>query len=165
MPVGVSAYVPLATKTLTATATTVTFSSISQVYRDLVLVATPMTSASNNVWFRINGDASSTYESMYMLGQGTSGLSGINSSVTYADISGGSTPTSTVRAQIKIDLIDYSATDKHKTFLRRSDQDADGTVASVQRWPSFAAITSLTLLPQSGNFVIGSTFTLYGVSA
>lgn len=158
-------YIPLATKTLVATATSVTFSSISQTYRDLVLVAQIKTVDSNNVYLRINADAANTYSSVFMIGSGASATAGTFATVGYMDVSSGSTPSSTVFGQIALNIMDYSATNKHKTILRRTDQSADGTSAAVQRWPSTVAITSLQFYAQSGNLGIGSSFTLYGIAA
>jgi hypothetical protein len=69
-----------------------------------------------------------------------------------------------------IQVMDYSATDKHKTVLVRANTNApsvSGVVyASAGRWASTSAVTSLVLLPEVGpNFAIGSTFNLFGVIA
>lgn len=165
MPVGISAYVPLATKTLTATAASVTFSSITQTYRDLVVVAKVVTVNGNNVYLRINSDAASTYWGVAMIGNGTAATSPQLSSVGFMDVSSGATPTATIFSQIVLNIMDYSATDKHKNVLRRADQSANGTTAVAHRWPSTAAINSLQFYAQTGNLGIGSTFTLYGIAS
>jgi len=75
MPVGVSAYVPLATKTLTVgNSQEVNFTSISQAYRDLVCVVVALSSAGtgNINSNQINGDAGANYSQVAMLGSGTS---------------------------------------------------------------------------------------------
>jgi hypothetical protein len=64
-----------------------------------------------------------------------------------------------------MDLIDYSATDKHKTILSRLNNTARATNALINRWPSTAAITSIRINGNGANFTTGSTFALYGVSA
>jgi len=56
MPAGVSAYVPLANLTLGSSAASVTFSSISQAYKDLVLVIEATTSALDVAIIRFNSD-------------------------------------------------------------------------------------------------------------
>jgi hypothetical protein len=61
MPAGVSAYTALANVTLGSSAASVTFSSISQSYRDLVLVITATTSAVDNAFIRFNSDSGSNY--------------------------------------------------------------------------------------------------------
>lgn len=62
-----------------------------------------------------------------------------------------------------IHAMDYSATDKHKTFLIRSG-DATETWAIAGRWASTTAISSLKILDTaSATFDVGTTFALYGI--
>lgn len=63
-----------------------------------------------------------------------------------------------------VQVMDYSATDKHKTSLIRIDS-TNTTSAIAQRWASTTAVNSLTFSIGSGVFAIGSTFSLYGVIA
>jgi hypothetical protein len=64
-----------------------------------------------------------------------------------------------------IQAMDYSATNKHKTFLIRSG-DKDEVWALAGRWASTSAITSLRILDTGGQtFDSGSTFTIFGVIA
>jgi hypothetical protein len=64
-----------------------------------------------------------------------------------------------------LQVMDYSATDKHKTSLVRSGESVDGTEAWVSRWPSTSAINSILLYTGSNSFTAGSTFALYGIVA
>jgi hypothetical protein len=70
------------------------------------------------------------------------------------------------RGVVIINVMDYSATDKHKTILAR---DAGGNAAQAgaiaSRWANSAAVTSATVVNTGGNFNSGSTFSLYGVIA
>lgn len=169
MPVGVSAYVPLATKTLTVgTAQEVNFTSISQAYRDLICIVTALSSAGTGSINsnQINADAGSNYSIVYMRGSGAGvGSSGIATSTTY---NSGIDISATSPANGIFQFMDYSATDKHKTVLIRSNQtsaDAGFTMgATAVRWASTAAITQFRIRANT-TFAIGSTFTLYGVSA
>ena len=62
------------------------------------------------------------------------------------------------------DLLDYSATDKHKTILVRFGSNSDSiALAAAGRWASTSAITSIRIYRETGSFAIGSTFELYGV--
>jgi len=164
MPAGVSAYTALANVTLGSSAASVTFSSISQAYRDLVLVSTG--TATSNSWqvsMRFNSDSGSNYTDVYMLGTGSSALSAsgtfsaIDISFFRSSVTSGAT-----------NIFDYSATNKHKTLLTRYDNASDATVARASRWANTAAITSFVLFNGSGGseqFAAGTTFALYGVSA
>ena len=63
--------------------------------------------------------------------------------------------------------MDYSATDKHKTFLTRiADKGGYGdyVVAAASRWANTSTVTSVTVFG-TANFQIGNTFNLYGIAA
>lgn len=152
-------YTPLANITLGSSAASVTFSSISQAYRDLVLVCAG-TSASNSNWqLRLNSDTAN-YSTVYMLGAG----SGSGSSGTDTLLLGGGIGTSL--SQSTFQIMDYSATDKHKTVLNRTDKVDDATYAWANRWASTSAVTSVLVRCANGaNFSTGSTFALYGIAS
>jgi hypothetical protein len=64
------------------------------------------------------------------------------------------------------DIMDYSATDKHKTVLMRVGNTSYATTMAAGRWANTAAVTGVQFFsPGGANFTAGSTFTLYGVSA
>jgi hypothetical protein len=161
MPAGVSAYTPLANITLSTTASSVTFSSISGAYRDLVLIASPVDySGFATANLRINGDTGTNYPWVRMQGDGSSATSSSGTASSIA--SGAYVVSSTERMVARFEFLDYSATDKHKAVLTRGDNGSYLTVAYAQRWANTAAITSIELF---SSFGIGSTFALYGVSA
>ena len=62
-------------------------------------------------------------------------------------------------------LMDYSATDKHKTVLTRSGTNLDGVEALAGRWANTAAVTSWVILTSSAAFASGTTFALYGIQS
>jgi hypothetical protein len=70
-------------------------------------------------------------------------------------------------AVIVMNIMDYSATDKHKTAIWSSDKAGAGaTERFVARWANTSAITSVRLLGVgAATYAAGSTFALYGVSA
>ena len=175
MPVGVSAYVPLATKTLTATQTSVTFSSISQAYRDLVLVIQAGQSTNNVVTnLSVNSDLAVNASTINMLGTGVAPRSGTTSVATTMNISGNASDAIWADTALgwlaTVNIMDYSATDKHKSVLVRNGQTGTagvgyGTSAIAGRFATTAAIVSMKIAPASGNFIVGSTFTLYGIAS
>jgi hypothetical protein len=61
--------------------------------------------------------------------------------------------------------MNYANTTTYKTVLSRANNSAAGTEAIVGLWRSSAAITSMTVLSETGNIAIGSTFSLYGILA
>ena len=161
-------YTPLANITLGSSAASVTFSSISQAYRDLVLVivgrSSVTTSASDDT--KLNFNTGGLYPMVNMSGDGTSATTSSASGPSTMDFGPLSTSYSgnTANSQVVMNIMDYSATDKHKTVLIRHDNKLR-TTAEVSRWNQTAAITSILLDLTDGNFVVGSTFALYGVAA
>ena len=155
-------YTPLATVTLGSTASSVTFSSIPATYRDLIVVwdGTISSPSSTTISFRFNGDTGANYSSVYMFGSGASTASGTNlpNGMAFQQGAGG-----VINAIATV--MDYSATDKHKTWLSRSNSTADLVMAWAGRWANTAAITSVALIPSSSTFASGNTFSLYGVIA
>jgi hypothetical protein len=172
MPVGVSAYTALANLTLSSSASVVTFTSISSSFRDLVLIininGVTGTVTNFNSSMRLNTDSGSNYNDVTMGGNGSSALSDTGSNQTYIVV-----PTSetSVPSITKIDFLDYSATDKHKSLLVRGNLTVSQVSARAVRWANTSAISTITLFgpdylggtPDTWN--AGSTFALYGVSA
>lgn len=154
-------YTPLANLTLGSTASTVTFSSISQSYRDLVLVILANGTTGANLALRANSDSSSSYTLVRMFGN-SGGASSGSGSETYFYCSG---VNGTANTQFKIDLLDYTATDKHKTALVVADQGGDTVMRIATRWPSTSAITTLNLSLTAGSFTAGSSFALFGIAS
>jgi hypothetical protein len=150
-------YTPLATVSLASTASSVTFSSIPATYRDLIIVVTGTTSVNQGALVRFNGDSGNNSQ-VAMYGNGSSAAS-------FAEANNSSLQMYTVQSQATIQVMDYSATDKHKTTLVRSGGQSSSTFAFATRWASTAAITSIALSTASGTFSSGSTFSLYGVIA
>jgi len=149
--------------TLTAAQATVSFTNLPQNYRDLKLVITATNSvgASNGIWMRFNDDAGGNYSYTYMRGSGSAAYGTSVTGTTYSSIGWLSNTNPT---PVQASIMDYTATDKHKMVISRSDEVAGYLFAWVNRWASTSAINSLTLFNESsGNFAIGSTFTLYGV--
>jgi hypothetical protein len=159
-------YTPLANITLGSLASSVTFSSINQSYKDLILVTDATITQANSTdafGLRFNGDAGSNYTWVRMVGASSTPSSGTGTS-TYAF--NGVIGDANRRPSI-FQIMDYSATDKHKTTLSRSSGSfGNWTMAAVTRWANTAAITSVLLRSDGGyNFAVGSTFALYGIVA
>ena len=173
MPAGVSAYVPLANLTLGASATSVTFSSINQTYKDLIIVIDNAKSLSGtlNAGFRFNGDTAANYTYVNVYGSGTTSATATQT-LAYGNLAGGTDylVTNAVWNSI-VNIMDYSTTDKHKTVLSRANRaitgaGGGGTSMAVNRWANTAAVTTIALSPEfTGSWATGTTFALYGVSA
>lgn len=164
MPAG-STYSTIATTTLGTAAQNVTFSSISGSYTDLVIVCNySRASAGFNIGIRLNGDTAN-YSETYIEGDGSTAYSGRNSNdsnMRIAFIMGG---TGTSQSTMIINLQNYSNTTTNKTVLTRYSEASTATGASVGLWRSTAAINSIEIGRSAVNFNVGSTFTLYGITA
>jgi hypothetical protein len=158
-------YTPLANLTLGSAAISVTFGSIPASYKDLICVV--VAQGSTNVSGRIvlNGDTGANYGYQRLSGSGSSASAATESSRTVGFLSSIAQATTTGAIQININIIDYSATDKRKTIISRADQAANGTEAFSNSWANTAAVTSLEILRNTGNWAAGSTFALYGIVA
>jgi hypothetical protein len=158
-------YTPLANLTLGAAASSVTFGSIPSTYRDLICIVVAEGSTTLQGRIRLNSDTGSNYNYQRLSGNGTAASAERAGSVSSGFLSAIAQATTTGALQMNINIMDYSATDKHTTIISRADQAANGTDAIANRWANTAAVTSVQILTSTGNWASGSTFALYGVIA
>jgi hypothetical protein len=156
-------YTPLANITLGSSATEVNFSSVSGIYRDLILVIAEAPTGGNAFpSIQFNGDTGTNYFTVFMSGDGSTATSSSNNR-TQLDSwvnSGGA------GWVLKTSIMDYSATDKHKSVLTRTDNAAGSTDAFAGRWASTSAITAIRVFDRlGGSFRTGTTMALYGIAA
>jgi hypothetical protein len=151
----------LATITLGTAQSTVSFGSIPAGYRDLRLVIQGTSSTAAGVLWSFNADSTATnYFNVYMLGDGGSATSGSGTSNGWSSMRGANL------TQYEASVMDYSATDKHKSVLVRQNCAAEsGTIAVAGRWANTAAVTSLALSLGAATFSTGTTLSLYGIVA
>jgi hypothetical protein len=162
-----STYTPIATQTVSGTTTTsVTFSSISGSYTDLVIIANGNLSVADDTYVQINA-TSSGYSGTVLRTDGTtaSSLRYTSNNVIVADYT--SYPNTTAANWNAIyQFMNYSNSTTYKTVLIRSNNASIGTSASVHLWQSTAAITSIALQALGGpKWGSGTTFSLYGIAA
>jgi hypothetical protein len=156
-------YEKIATTTLSSTASTFTFSSISGSYTDLVAVCNLASSVASTTFMRFNGDTGSNYSITLIAGNGSTAYPDRRSNATSARINDAAIPTSTLNANVIVNFMNYSNTTTYKTFLSRANKASDATEAIVGLWRSTSAITSIELFPSAGTWSVGCTFTLYGI--
>lgn len=160
----------IATTTLSSATSSVTFSSISGSYTDLVLVFEGTSSAVDSLFARVNSDTASNYSGTELRGDGSTAASSRFSNVTYLYLGYNVSMDSTNRANAIIHFMNYSNSTTYKTVLSRFNRAGGssypGTAAYVNLWRSTSAITSIQMIDYGGgNFSVGSTFTLYGITA
>lgn len=154
----------LASNVLSSDTATITFSSISGSYRDLILVCQVLATGTNKNFslMRFNSDTGSNYNGLFASGGQFLTGSGDYTSSTRIFLGQGESE-STIPGLIISQIMDYTATNKWKPVINRYNQN-NHTEMSHWRYSSTSAITSLTILELSGfNFAAGSTFHLYGI--
>lgn len=167
MAAGVT-YVPLATTTLSSNTASVTFSSISGSYTDLILIiaAQNNTGAGYNNTLVFNSDTSTNYSFTRITGNGSVTATNNFTNQTYA-YGGWSNSTANVFAASINHIQSYSNSTTNKTVLTRTGDLSDGRVSAyVSLWRSTSAITSIKIEPEGGQiYTSGSKFSLYGIAA
>ena len=157
-------YTPIATTTLGSTSTDVEFNTISSSYTDLILVIDGKdTTSTYSPYIQFNGDTTTNYSITNLYGTGSAAASSRSSSTSTPYL--GSLGTS--RGNMIIQIQNYSNTTTYKTALVRINAADFRTYASVVLWRKTPeAINRINIKVESGgNFAIGSTFTLYGITA
>lgn len=149
----------LASITLQEATASVWFSGIPQNYRDLVVAVhgTINTGGGEVVQVAFNLDTTAgNYPVVFADGNGATASSG---SDTTNRRFGLIYPT---RTNFINNIMDYSATNKHKTFLTRINGPSNVVSMNAGRWSNTAGITSIAITTAANSFTTGSTFDLYG---
>lgn len=176
------AMIPIATTVVGAGgASTITFSSIPQIYEHLqvrILGQTNRASYVDNLEMYVNGDTGFNYSVHYIAGDGinTPGAAagaGAGGFIATTQNFGSSSGTANYFGVGIIDILDYSNTNKYKTLrgvlgLSLNAADASGSFGRVNMssgsWRNTNAISSITFYPTLGSaFTQYSSFALYGI--
>ena len=162
-------YEKIATNTLGSAAASVTFSSISATYTDLVLVgAISGVSTTIRAWVRVgNGsiDTASNYSWTVLSGNGSAanGDRGANQTKVYWDFQ--SSITNVTQFAI-MNFMNYSNTTTNKTFNIKGTAASQESNVTFGMWRSTSAINTIQIgLDSTATYSSGSTFTLYGIKA
>jgi hypothetical protein len=161
-------YEPIATQTLGSAAATITFSSIPATYTDLKLVLVVNTTSVDlrSIRLTFNADTATNYSTTRLSGDGSTASS--NRSTTQANITPFTSLTSsTIPTFYTFDVFSYAGS-TNKTLLAQGSADLNGSGgvnSAVGLWRSTAAITTIGLALNSGNYNTGTTATLYGIKA
>jgi hypothetical protein len=154
-------YIALATTTLGSAASSVTFSSIPATYKDLVVVINARSnSVVATIGLRFNSDSGNNYTYVSMTGNGSSASSSTNTQ--NAALIGYTLSSSPWLCSAQV--MDYSATNKHKTVLSRDDNAGEKSAAVANRWANTNAINSVGVIAATSSFATGTTISLYGVA-
>jgi hypothetical protein len=165
-------YTLIASNTLSTTATTVTFSSIPATYTDLVIRASIRNdgAASNrDLWIRFNGSSATNYSNTRLTGDGANAGSGRESSAAqmiakYGQVA--ASATANTFSNVEIYIPNYnSSTNKPASAIVAHENNSTSAFTSANALLRSVtdAITSVSLVSASGNFIANSTFWLYGI--
>jgi len=162
-------YVPIFTNTLVSAQASVIFSSIPSTYTDLVLVinCAGSTTAVDALLRVGNGsvDTGSNYTATYLYGNGTAAGSYRFTSNTYLYLASYAATTTTFESVFITHLMNYANTTTNKSVLVRANTTSRDAEVGAGLWRSTSAIDTISVIRGSGNFVTGSTFSLYGIKA
>jgi hypothetical protein len=151
----------------------VSFSSIPNTYRDLIIIVRgrgTKSATSANLLLQFNGDTGANYDMQVLQGFGTGSGASESFGQTSAFVAqlSGATATANFAGNAQIRVFDYRGT----TFFKNAytpggfQITTSGTGAAVgmffNQWRSTAAITSVLVFLDSGAFVDGSVVSLYG---
>lgn len=156
-------YIPIATTTLATATQTVSFTNITQQYRDLVIVFSGTLSVNGSLCIDMNGDYSTNYYSVDMFGTGSGQGSGTGSYVASVFFGRSYAINSSQVVMATANLMDYSASDKHKTMLTRGSASGQLVEACVTRWANNSPVTTFRVFNNFGNIAAGTTISVYGV--
>ena len=157
-------YEKIATTTLGSAASSITFSSIPSTYTDLRIVLVAKGDQDQNTSIRFNSDTATNYSYTRLSGNGTTAESFTNSSVSNVLL--GQSGIIEQFALITIDVFSYAGS-TFKTLLSSNSNSTNGVDDTLNRlvglWRSTSAINTVLLYQGAGNYVAGTTATIYGI--
>jgi hypothetical protein len=161
-----SSYIPILSYTLTSNTNSVTLSNIptsinGKTIRDLVLNFEFEPSATGTLQMRFNNDSTGIYNWVFMRGIGSSATSEAASSFSQFNIIGVD-PTYSTNFYGDVFIFDFAQTNKHKGVLINS-KNVELVQTHALRYASTNAINQINIFPNSGNFLSGAKFNLYGI--
>lgn len=172
-----STYTPITSTTLSSAQSSVTFSSISGTYTDLILVFSnvKLSSGDSAIDFQVgNGsvDTGSNYSFTIMGARSTSSTPFTNrlDTTTIMRSNWYTAATTTEAAMSQIYFANYANTTTFKSVLANSrvqpgSANYSGVETIINSWRSTSAINVIKIMPNVSTFTAGSTFTLYGIKA
>lgn len=167
------AYDSISSVTLSASASSITFSGIPSTYTHLqirgIIIGTSA-SQTGSTSFQLNGDTASNYTRHQLGGGGATAFAYGAITQTYGHVYGyNDNVNNVVPMSFIMDVLDYANTNKYKTTRVFSGSDRNGTspygdinlVSSL--WLNTNAISSLSIFVGGQNMGQYSSFALYGV--
>jgi hypothetical protein len=161
-------YEYIQTTTLNSNVNSVTLSSITNTYTDLILIGYVQQDASYDTpTIRFNGDTGANYSTLIFSGSTSTiaSLRGSNDSFIYGGYYA-VPPVPDNFGTMILHINNYSNTNIKKTLIIKSGRDTGGIDLHQGYWNSTNAINSITInMSQGTNWAAGTTFNLYGIKA
>jgi hypothetical protein len=152
-------YIPIATATVDSATTSVIFSNIPNNYRHLILhIKANLTTPGTNAIMLFNSDSAANYRHVRLYGTGTEAISSIGTPSSHSLGIGEMSD-----QFVSVTIMDYAATNKHKSTIQRISNPSFATSLYAHRWLSTAAINSLSFFITSSGTWQSATFSVYGV--
>lgn len=168
-----STYELIKGETLTTTTASYTFTAIPSTYTDIVVRMSGRTNLANNqddLRLTFNG-ATSTYSGINVQGNGSVAASNTLSGYSYLymrNVFDAANASASTFSSAEIYIPNYTSS-VAKPFNITAMQENNTTAAQMATqaclWSGTSAITSIAILPDSGSFVSGSSFYLYGIKS
>jgi hypothetical protein len=151
-------YSQIASTTLGTASSSIVFSSIPSTYTDLVLVVYVTAVSPVNGGLRFNNDSATNYSSTRITGDSAGATSSrdSNDDVLRTGVVSGN-------ATVITHIMNYANTTTYKTVLSRAGGWNDRVAAFAGTWRNTAAINTVSVTNLT--YPIGSTFSLYGITA
>jgi hypothetical protein len=170
-----STYTPIASTTLSTTANSITFSSIANTYTDLRLVivhsGTWSTVSYGGHSMRLNSDTGTNYSYTALRTdpnpQTTSDrdYTQAQANLGYNIVAPANNPHFSTTT---VDIFSYAGS-TYKTYISKHASDVasaySGTAITVGLWQSASAINTILIYPGDAPYRVGTTATLYGITA
>ncbi len=159
-----STYTPIATTTASGSTATITFSSISGTYTDLILVINGYMASGGYFDIQMgNGsvDTGANYSYTRLYGDGSSAGSNRASNTSYIRAS----LSTSLNATSIINFQNYANSSVYRTVLLRYSSTNTEAAAVVGTWRNSSSAINTISLVGAGNWNSSTTFTLYGIKA
>lgn len=166
-----SSYESISTVTLSATQTTISFTSIPSTFKHLQVrgIARGTFAATNlNLCMQVNADTGNFYTTHQLLGDGSSATAPGQTAQAFGFVGRIAQANATASAfgASVIDILDYTDTNKNTTIRALGGYDANGNGFSTLMSTAYIktdAITSIQIFGNLGDLVQYSSFALYGI--
>ena len=148
---------------------TITFDNIPGLFTHLLVVGTGRSDdagGTDDITMTFNNDGGGNYDSERIVDAGAPATSTAATSFIYVGTVTGAGGTANFADGTTIDIFNYTNTGFYKTFIGMSmsyGSAAPDLIETRGWWRSLVALARLDLILTNGNFVSGSTYSLYGI--